>query len=37
MAEENKNKKSDSKRPKPNYWIYAAIILLFFGSDFWWR
>ncbi|MEH6765674.1 ATP-dependent zinc metalloprotease FtsH [Aequorivita antarctica] len=32
MAEENKNKKSDSKRPKPNYyWIYAAIILLFFG------
>ena len=32
MAEENKNKKSDSKRPKPTYyWIYAAIILLFFG------
>ncbi|MDC8000729.1 ATP-dependent zinc metalloprotease FtsH [Aequorivita todarodis] len=32
MAEENKNKKSESKRPKPNYyWIYAAIILLFFG------
>ncbi|HPE84074.1 MAG TPA: ATP-dependent zinc metalloprotease FtsH [Aequorivita sp.] len=32
MAEENKNKKSDSKRPKPNYyWVYAAIILLFFG------
>jgi cell division protease FtsH len=32
MAEENKNKKSESKRPKPNYyWVYAAIILLFFG------
>ncbi|MEM0518554.1 MULTISPECIES: ATP-dependent zinc metalloprotease FtsH [Aequorivita] len=34
MAEENKNKnkKSDSKKPKPNYyWIYGAIILLFFG------
>ncbi len=32
MAEENKNKKSESKRPKPTYyWIYAAIILLFFG------
>jgi cell division protease FtsH len=32
MAEENKNKKSESKRPKPSYyWIYAAIILLFIG------
>src|SRR5690606_1211700 len=32
MAEENKNKKSDSKRPKPSYyWIYAAIIMLFFA------
>ena len=32
MAEENKTKKSDSKKPRPNYyWIYAAIILLFFG------
>ena len=32
MAEENKNKKSESKKPRPNYyWIYAAIILLFFG------
>lgn len=32
MAEENKNKKNESKRPRPNYyWIYAAIILLFFG------
>ncbi len=32
MATENKNKKNDSKRPRPNYyWIYAAVILLFFG------
>lgn len=32
MAEENKNKKTESKKPRPNYyWIYAAIILLFFG------
>ncbi len=32
MAEENKNKKKDIKKPKPNYyWIYGAIILLFFG------
>jgi len=32
MAEENKNKKNDSKRPKPTYyWIYAAIIMLFFA------
>jgi len=32
MATENKNKKNDSKSPRPNYyWIYAAVILLFFG------
>ena len=32
MAEENKNKKTDSKKPRPTYyWIYGAIILLFFG------
>ncbi len=32
MAEENKNKKNESRRPKPSYyWVYAAIILLFFG------
>ncbi|CAM3448126.1 ATP-dependent zinc metalloprotease FtsH [Aequorivita lipolytica] len=34
MAEENKNKnkKNDSKKPKASYyWVYAAIILLFFG------
>lgn len=32
MAAENKTKKTDSKKPKPNYyWIYAAVILLFFG------
>src|SRR5690606_26469708 len=32
MAEENKNKKNDSKKPRPSYyWIYGAIILLFFG------
>ena len=32
MAEENKNKKSESKKPRPNYyWIYGGIILLFFG------
>src|SRR5690554_6484110 len=30
MAEENKNKKSDSKKPT-YYWIYAAIIMLFFA------
>ncbi len=35
MAEENKNKKNDSKRPKPNYyWIYIAIALLFIGINF---
>ena len=32
MAQENKNKKSESKKPRPNYyWIYGGIILLFFG------
>ncbi len=32
MAEENKNKKNETRKPRPNYyWIYAAIILLFFG------
>ena len=32
MALENKNKKHEIKKPKPNYyWIYAAVILLFFG------
>src|SRR5690554_1509631 len=32
MATENKNKKNESKKPRPNYyWIYAAVILLFFG------
>jgi len=32
MASENKNKKNDIKKPRPNYyWIYAAVILLFFG------
>lgn len=32
MAQENKNKKNDAKKPRPNYyWIYGAIILLFFG------
>lgn len=32
MAAENKNKKNESKKPRPNYyWIYAAVILLFFG------
>ncbi|HET8804343.1 MAG TPA: ATP-dependent zinc metalloprotease FtsH [Aequorivita sp.] len=35
MAEENKNKKNDSKRPKPTYyWIYIAIALLFLGLNF---
>ncbi len=35
MAEENKNKKNDSKRPKPNYyWVYIAIALLFVGINF---
>ena len=35
MAEENKNKKNDSKKPKANYyWIYIAIILLFIGIQF---
>lgn len=32
MATENKNKKTEPKKPRPNYyWIYAAVILLFFG------
>src|SRR5690606_24011003 len=32
MAAENKNKKNETKKPRPNYyWIYAAVILLFFG------
>lgn len=32
MATEHKNKKTEPKRPRPNYyWIYAAVILLFFG------
>ncbi len=37
MAEENKNKKTDSKKPKPSsYWIYGAIILMFYcNPDFW--
>ncbi len=35
MAEENKNKKNDSKRQKPTYyWIYIAIALLFLGLNF---
>lgn len=34
MAEENKNKKNDSKRPKANYyWIYIAIALIFLGIN----
>ena len=32
MAAENKSKKNEPKKPRPNYyWIYAAVILLFFG------
>src|SRR5690554_8207587 len=32
MAKESNNNKNDSKKPRPNYyWIYAGIILLFFG------
>ncbi|HZW78553.1 MAG TPA: ATP-dependent zinc metalloprotease FtsH [Flavobacteriaceae bacterium] len=35
MADQNKNKKNETRRPRPNYyWIYAAIILLFFGIQF---
>ena len=35
MAEENKNKKNESKKTRPNYyWIYVAIILLFLGIQF---
>ncbi|SRX54062.1 ATP-dependent zinc metalloprotease FtsH [Aequorivita sp. CIP111184] len=34
MAEENKNKKNDSKKPKSSYyWIYIAIALLFVGIN----
>ena len=34
MAEENKNKKNDSKKPKANYyWIYIAIALIFLGIN----
>ncbi|WP_347372968.1 ATP-dependent zinc metalloprotease FtsH [Aequorivita sp. Q41] len=34
MAEENKNKKNDSKKPKATYyWIYIAIALLFLGLN----
>ncbi|WP_026450603.1 ATP-dependent zinc metalloprotease FtsH [Aequorivita capsosiphonis] len=34
MAEENKNKKKDSKKPKANYyWIYIAIALIFLGIN----
>lgn len=41
MAEENKNKKKDSKKPKANYyWIYIAIAVVFlainiFGGGSW--
>ena len=36
MAGQNKNnKKEEPRKPRPNYyWIYAAIILLFFGIQF---
>lgn len=39
MAQENKDKNTsprpENRRPRPNYyWIYAAIILLFFGIQF---
>ncbi|MGB3343319.1 MAG: ATP-dependent zinc metalloprotease FtsH [Aequorivita sp.] len=35
MAEENKDKKNDLKKPRPSYyWIYIAIILLFLGIQF---
>lgn len=34
MAQENKNKKNDSKKPKANYyWIYIAIALIFLGIN----
>ena len=34
MAEENKNKKNDSKKPKANYyWIYIAIAVIFLGIN----
>tara|TARA_R100001369_G_scaffold92881_2_gene140810 strand:- start:936 stop:2939 length:2004 start_codon:yes stop_codon:yes gene_type:complete len=35
MAKEDKNNKSEKKKPKfNNYWIYAAIFLLFMGIQF---
>ncbi|HLW31969.1 MAG TPA: ATP-dependent zinc metalloprotease FtsH [Aequorivita sp.] len=35
MAEENKDKKNDTKKIRPSYyWIYIAIILLFLGIQF---
>ncbi len=35
MAKEQKNKKPENKRPKFNsYWIYAGIILIFLGLQF---
>ena len=35
MAEENKNKKPEIKKPKFSaYWIYAAIFLVFIGIQF---
>ena len=34
MAEENKNKKNDSKKPKASYyWIYIAIAVIFLGIN----
>ena len=35
MAQEDKNKKPEKRKPKfSNYWIYAAIFLLFMGIQF---
>ena len=35
MAKEDKNNKPEKKKPKfNNYWIYAAIFLLFMGIQF---
>src|SRR5690554_1984998 len=32
MSVENKKKKNEPRKPEPNYyWIYAAVIILFFG------
>jgi len=32
MAVENKKKRNEPRKPRPNYyWIYAAVIILFFG------